>query len=96
MRKYQSHKVVEAAQIREVDGETNKSGEFEWNLWWGNPDDDYSGYLTVSDDVMRRIMSGKSDAQELVGGYLVRYSDGYTSWSPAQPFEEGYTEYKGT
>jgi hypothetical protein len=25
------------------------------------------------------------------GGYLVVYEDGYTSWSPQQPFESGYT-----
>lgn len=25
------------------------------------------------------------------GGYYVVYQDGYTSWSPAQAFEEGYT-----
>ncbi|MEM7578430.1 MAG: hypothetical protein AAF316_01020 [Cyanobacteria bacterium P01_A01_bin.80] len=25
------------------------------------------------------------------GGYLVMYNDGYMSYSPAQPFEEGYT-----
>lgn len=24
------------------------------------------------------------------GGYLVRYEDGYSSWSPAEPFENGY------
>lgn len=24
-------------------------------------------------------------------GYVVRYSDGYTSWSPAKAFEDGYT-----
>ena len=27
-----------------------------------------------------------------VGGYYVLYNDGYTSYSPAEPFEEGYTE----
>lgn len=27
----------------------------------------------------------------MVGGYLVQYRDGYTSYSPAQAFEEGYT-----
>jgi hypothetical protein len=27
-----------------------------------------------------------------VGGYYVRYPDGYESWSPAKAFEEGYTE----
>lgn len=26
------------------------------------------------------------------GGYLVRYSDGYLSWSPKQAFDEGYTK----
>lgn len=25
-----------------------------------------------------------------VGGYFVRYNDGYESWSPAKAFEEGY------
>ena len=27
-----------------------------------------------------------------VGGYYVLYDDGYQSYSPAEPFEEGYTE----
>ena len=26
-----------------------------------------------------------------VGGYYVRYSDGYESWSPAEAFEQGHT-----
>ena len=30
-----------------------------------------------------------------VGGYYVRYEDGYESWSPAQAFEEGYTRILG-
>ena len=29
-----------------------------------------------------------------VGGYYVRYVDGYESWSPADAFEEGYTKIK--
>lgn len=27
----------------------------------------------------------------VAGGYFVQYADGYTSFSPAQAFEEGYT-----
>ena len=27
----------------------------------------------------------------LAGGYFIAYPDGYTSWSPAKSFEEGYT-----
>ena len=26
-----------------------------------------------------------------LGGYWVKYDDGYQSWSPAKAFEEGYT-----
>lgn len=29
-----------------------------------------------------------------VGGYYVQYKDGYQSWSPAEAFEDGYTEVK--
>ena len=29
-----------------------------------------------------------------IGGYYVLYPDGYESFSPAKPFEEGYTRYK--
>lgn len=31
-------------------------------------------------------------ADTLIGGYFVRYADGYTSWSPAEAFEKGYTK----
>lgn len=30
-----------------------------------------------------------------VGGYYVRYPDGYESWSPAEVFESGYTRLIG-
>ena len=29
-----------------------------------------------------------------IGGYYVRYKDGYPSWSPAEAFEDGYTRIK--
>jgi len=29
-------------------------------------------------------------------GYLVKYPDGYESWSPKEVFEEAYVEYDGT
>lgn len=32
------------------------------------------------------------NANEDGDGYLVRYKDGYTSWSPAAPFEEAYSK----
>lgn len=30
-----------------------------------------------------------------LGGYYVRYEDGFESWSPAKAFEEGYTKVEG-
>lgn len=46
-----------------------------------------SGYapVRVTSDWARRTDSA------LVGGYYVVYGDGYTSYSPAAPFESGYT-----
>ncbi len=32
--------------------------------------------------------------EENEDGYLVKYTDDYTSWSPAEPFEEAYQETK--
>ena len=31
------------------------------------------------------------DGGSPLGGYFVAYEDGYTSWSPAEPFERGHT-----
>ena len=33
--------------------------------------------------------ANKHDVED--NGYYVVYEDGYASWSPAEPFEEGYT-----
>ena len=48
-----------------------------------------SGAEVVTGGNLRsRVPSG----QNPVGGYYVRYDDGFESWSPAQAFEEGYTK----
>ncbi len=33
---------------------------------------------------------GQKPTEYEVGGYVVQYDDGYTSYSPAKPFEDGY------
>lgn len=38
----------------------------------------------------REIETKNADAEG--NGYLVKYKDGYTSWSPAKAFEEAYRE----
>jgi hypothetical protein len=76
VKKYRSHKIVEAAKITDVIGPERQlyiQGDTVSPTadWW----DRY------------RIAN-----QNYVGGYYVRYNDGYDSWSPAGAFEEGYVE----
>lgn len=87
---YQSHKVVQAAKILQVI-ETIGLPTFDLVL---------EGVEKRARIDNTRVQCFTHDngsnslgqrAQAMVGGYLVRYSDGYISWSPAQAFEEGYT-----
>jgi hypothetical protein len=42
--------------------------------------------IHVSEDLKHR------GGDNPVGGYYVRYENGFESWSPAKAFEEGYTK----
>ena len=46
-------------------------------------------YVHVSNAL--KIRYGMNDP---LGGYYVRYADGFESWSPAKAFEEGYARIK--
>lgn len=73
---YKSHKVVGALKIGHVDRKDDGSAML-------IPAEE--GYNAVA------VSSGyvaKHDPQS--GGYFVEYKDGYRSYSPAEPFEEGY------
>jgi hypothetical protein len=80
--KWQSHKIIEADKIVAVEI-TNEIGRDPWVWLLACGDRVY-----VSLALKNRVPVG---VQEL-GGYYVRYADGFESWSPAQPFEEGYTK----
>ena len=75
MKKYVSHKTVEAMKITDILGSV---------VGWEITGD---GETTIVDSAW------EFKHQPQVGGYLVRYADGYLSYSPAKAFEEGYTEY---
>lgn len=75
MKEYQSHKKVQAAQIKSV-GEREASG-VDVIL-----DDDTKVRLSV-EMIIRHF--------PVAGDYLVEYADGYRSISPQQAFEDGYT-----
>lgn len=77
MQKFQCHKIVEAGKILSVLDLPSQPGT-------------------------RLVLQGEKDTRAVtpewverhkpeVGGYFVRYDDGYESYSPAQAFEQGYT-----
>lgn len=78
MPKYQCHKRVHALKIKDI-LENDQDGAA--TLMWVEKD---YGPLRVDAQWMRRH-------SPQLGGYYVVYDDGYTSYSPAKAFEEGYT-----
>jgi len=78
MRRYRSHKVVEAGVIRELG-----SGRV---LVSDSPHDhiDTTEWIDVPADIFAR------GTPSIGVDYLVRYEDGYVSWSPRAAFEAGY------
>lgn len=87
MKTYQSHKLVEAAQINQAPFHSVTRGG------WIIPVQGDVEHV-VTEEIYQRIaaMAEQSEQRHLPGGYLVQYEDGYISWSPATAFENGYTE----
>lgn len=89
LKKYQSHKIVEAGKILKI--ENNE-----------NPDKSGMAAASPSGAVFTVSVGGNSafliavgpgymtKHKPEVGGYYVKYPDGYESFSPAEPFESGY------
>jgi len=78
--KYKCNKVVEAGRINNInvfDSDSNTALTLD-------VDGDYQTIINVDGDYMNRHVPE-------VGGYYVKYKDGYESFSPAESFEEGYT-----
>lgn len=81
--RWQSHKVVQADRITGVvEGEGPVL--FRWVLACG---------LRV--DVGELLATRVPRGMQTVGGYYVRYPDGFQSWSPADAFEGGYARIEG-
>jgi predicted metal-dependent peptidase len=93
MPKYRCHKEVWALKIKAIEyimvtvtntvtGEPvavqQRSGA------WIDPADEGYGRFSVNEDYVNKH-------QPRAGGYYVVYKDGYTSFSPAEAFEDGYT-----
>lgn len=74
--RYRCHKIVAAVKILSL-----------------LPIDDGGAVLHVGPDIPSIVVPAEycQKHQPVVGGYFVRYEDGYASFSPADAFEAGYT-----
>ena len=80
MPRWQSHKIVEADKI--VGDQTDLEGFPGFGNCW---------LLACGIVVMVHYDLQKRGGSDPIGGYYVRYEDGYESWLPAKAFEEGYS-----
>lgn len=79
---YKSHKTVEAYKIKDVLQLPNGGAK----LVFVKSDSEIKNEVVSKDYITKH--------KPKAGGYFVRYEDGYTSFSPASAFEEGYTKLK--
>jgi hypothetical protein len=84
MPRYQSHKTVWALKIKAIHHQVRSENEETDGTATITPEDDGFAPFVVDREYMLKH-------KPQVGGYYVQYEDGYKSWSPAQPFEQGYT-----
>jgi len=78
--KYKCHKEVRAAKITEIESHES-DGTGSHTMIFG----EIQGKQFLTDE-------WKEKHNPEVGGYYVVYEDGYTSYSPAEAFEDGYTK----
>lgn len=93
---WQCHKIVAAGKIVEVFYGTRAATEE------GNAPVKFAEALRVetADGTACATPVCPGDAffargEPAIGDYLVKYEDGYLSWSPAKAFEDGYTKING-
>ena len=87
MPRYKSHKTVYALKIKAIVfdwAEAKKEGRETDGTATITPEEQGYAPFKVDPDYLWRH-------NPKVGGYYVVYEDGYKSWSPAGPFEAGYT-----
>lgn len=95
MPRYECHKKVHALKIKGIELKADKEHGRTVQILLP-ADDGYAPFIIDGDWVKRALLAAHKDhdpaeLRHLVGGYYVVYDGGYTSYSPAKAFEEGYT-----
>ena len=80
---YQSHKKVWALKIKELGPTGSPDQESDGSLMMMPHNVDFAPIKLDAEFVLKHSPK--------VGGYWVQYAEGYTSFSPAGAFEEGYS-----
>lgn len=88
MKRYTSFKEVDAAIIMEI-GSTDPTTKMTTLHLKGEKEGEVEHAAVGQEWLAKHSDNGDKN---LVGGYFVKYADGYTSWSPAEAFESGYKE----
>ena len=81
---YQSHKKVRALKIALIEDPTQPDEDSNGSRLIIPEEEGYLPFI-VDHEYMKKH-------RPEVGGYFVEYEDGYVSYSPAEPFESGYTK----
>ena len=81
--KYRCHKEVWALKIADVIDPTEPGNESDGTRIIVPENSRYAPFRVERDFIRKH--------NPQAGGYYVQYQDGYTSFSPAQAFEEGYS-----
>ncbi len=80
--RYKCHKEVQALKIKRITHEYNEN--ISYNSYYLEFEEACVPGITVTDIWYEHH-------KPEIGGYYVIYKDGYSSYSPAKAFEEGYT-----
>lgn len=85
--RYKSHKEVEAFKIADINWDAdiakNQNRETDGSATLIPEDNNLNPHKVTAEYIKKH--------KPQIGGYWVRYADGYESWSPARQFEEGNT-----
>lgn len=89
MDRFRSHKVVEAGYVAQIHA-ANDDGTVDVDVYAGGDMPDVEAALETIEVPAERAPVFLAVDMERDAGVLIRYSDGYLSWSPTKAFEEGY------
>ncbi len=92
LRRFKSHKIVQALKIESIE-KVGRTTEISLDGGSGTPEQIFVNGEGRRVEVDQHFISrSMRTMDEMLGGYYVRYPNDFVAWSPADAFEDGYTE----